>query len=241
MKKKLPNNFTVLIGGEKGGTGKSTIATNIALMLKLAGYDTHLVDCDKQMSSLKLASRRSANEIQPQLICTHLQGDQLQVPLADLSGKYEAVVIDSGGQDSVELRSAMISPSVSLLIVPIQPGFFDVETLMDMNKLVSTSKIYNPNLQSKCLISRASTHYLDTTAEEARSFIQAELDSLTDLTTVVHDRKPFGYSVATGECVYEYEQRARSKDKKATSEICSLFQEITGIKFSNSAKGRKSK
>ncbi|NJM67555.1 MAG: hypothetical protein HC851_18725 [Acaryochloris sp. RU_4_1] len=239
MKKKLPDNFTVLIGGEKGGTGKSTIATNMALMLKLAGYDTHLVDCDKQMSSLKLSSRRSANEIKPQLICTHLQGDQLQVPLADLSEKYEAVVIDSGGQDSVELRSAMISPSVTLLVVPIQPGFFDVETLMDMNKLVSTSKIYNPNLEARCLISRASTHYLDTTAEEARVFIQSELNSLKDMKTVIRDRKPFGYSVATGECVYEYELRTHAKEKKATSEICDLFQEITGFKFINSYEGRK--
>lgn len=237
-KKKLPDNFTVLIGGEKGGTGKSTIAINIALMLKLAGYDTHLVDCDKQMSSLKLSSRRSANEIEPQLVCTHLQGDQLQVPLADLSEKYEAVVIDSGGQDSVELRSAMISPSVNQIIVPIQPGFFDVETLMGMNKLVSTSKIYNPKLESKCLISRASTHYQDTTASEARAFIQSELDALKDMETVVRDRKPYGYSVASGECVYEYENRTRAKDKKATKEICSLFQEITGFEFTNMYEGR---
>ncbi len=34
----------ILIGGEKGGTGKTTIATNLSAMRSLAGRDVLLID-----------------------------------------------------------------------------------------------------------------------------------------------------------------------------------------------------
>ena len=40
----------ILIGGEKGGTGKTTLATNLATMHALNGKDVLLVDTDKQFS-----------------------------------------------------------------------------------------------------------------------------------------------------------------------------------------------
>ena len=38
----------VLVGGEKGGTGKTTISTNIASLRSHAGKDVLLVDTDQQ-------------------------------------------------------------------------------------------------------------------------------------------------------------------------------------------------
>jgi len=220
----------ILVGGEKGGTGKSTIATNLAIMFKLAGFDTHLVDCDTQQTSLKLSNRRSAQGTKPSLICTHLAGSQLQVPLVDLSEKYDVIVIDCGGQDSVELRSAMISPCVDLIIIPIQAGYFDLETLVNMNKLVHTSKIYNSRLVAKCLINRAPTHSNITVASEARDFIQHELEHLSVFDTVICDRVSYSYAVAKGESVVEYEKRTR-RDGKATQEVAKLYEEITNLSF----------
>jgi chromosome partitioning protein len=226
----LSDNLTILVGGEKGGTGKSTIATNLAIMLKIAGFDTHLVDCDRQKTALRLATRRTASQMNPTLVATHLSGDQLQVPLADLSEKYDAVIIDCGGQDSVELRSAMISPSVSLMIIPIQAGYFDIETLVHMNGLVSTSKIYHPKLKAKCLINRAPTHSLITVTQEAKQFINDDLDQVGLFETVLHDRVNYGYAVAQGQCVAEYEIDSK-RNNKATREMCRLFLEITGKEF----------
>lgn len=37
----------VLFGGEKGGTGKSTLATNLAVWLARQGRDVLLVDTDR--------------------------------------------------------------------------------------------------------------------------------------------------------------------------------------------------
>ena len=215
----------ILVGGEKGGTGKSTIATNLATMLKLAGVDTHLVDCDKQLTSLKFATRRTAQGLVPALVCTHLAGNQLHVPLTDLAEKYDAVIIDCGGQDSVELRSAMIAPCVDLMLIPVQAGYFDLETLVTMHQLVQTSHLYNPRLVAQCVINRAPTHAQVSVADEARAFITDELPGLGVLETVLHDRVSYSYAVAKGESVLEYEQRAK-RDGKATAEMLGLYQEV---------------
>lgn len=215
----------ILVGGEKGGTGKSTIATNLATMLKLVGLDTHLVDCDKQLTSLKFATRRAAQGMAPALVCTHVAGNQLHVPLADLAEKYDAVIIDCGGQDSVELRSAMIAPCVDLLLIPVQAGYFDLETLVTMAQLVQTAQVYNPRLVARCLINRAPTHAQVNVAAEARAFITDELPQLGVLQTILHDRISYSYAVATGEAVVEYEHRMK-RDGKATAEMRALYQEL---------------
>ncbi len=50
--------MVILIGGEKGGTGKTTIATNLAALRALAGHDVLLVDTDSQGSASYWASSR---------------------------------------------------------------------------------------------------------------------------------------------------------------------------------------
>lgn len=222
--------FTILIGGEKGGTGKSTVATNLATMLTIAGKDTHLIDCDKQQTSLKFANRRATQELSPPIVSTHLAGDQLQVPLADLAKRYEAIVIDVGGQDSVELRASMITPSVQRMIIPVQAGYFDLETLVTMDNLVKTSRVYNPSLKAYCLINRAPTHTQVTVAKEAKEFISEELDHLELLETILHDRVSYSYAAAKGECVVEHEYRAK-RDGKASREMCNLYKEIVEERF----------
>ncbi len=48
-----------VVGGTKGGSGKSTVATNLAVMLSLAGRDVLLVDADDQETSKDFTSLRN--------------------------------------------------------------------------------------------------------------------------------------------------------------------------------------
>ena len=42
----------ILVGGEKGGTGKSTVAINLAVEFAKIGQQVLLVDCDEDVSNL---------------------------------------------------------------------------------------------------------------------------------------------------------------------------------------------
>ncbi len=52
-----------VVGGTKGGSGKSTVATNLAVMLSTAGRDVLLVDADDQETATDFTNLR--NETRP--------------------------------------------------------------------------------------------------------------------------------------------------------------------------------
>ncbi len=101
------------IGWEKGGTGKSTMATNLAAAHVINGHDVILVDADKQC---RLCNLRDENGHTPRVLGVQKLGKTLHIELKELEKRYETVVGDSGGRDSVELRSAMLVGKVVSLV-----------------------------------------------------------------------------------------------------------------------------
>ena len=58
----------LVFGGEKGGTGKTTLATNIAAMLALKGKDVLLLDTDKQGTASFWATIREEDGVEPRVL-----------------------------------------------------------------------------------------------------------------------------------------------------------------------------
>ena len=102
------NNMLILIGGEKGGAGKTTLATNMAAMRALAGRDVLLIDTDPQGSANSWSQSRDDESITPRVACVQKFGKGLPAEVKDLSKRYQDIIIDAGGRDSVELRSALV-------------------------------------------------------------------------------------------------------------------------------------
>lgn len=65
--------------------------------------------------------------------------------IQDLAKRYQDIIIDAGGRDSVELRMSMVVANV--MVVPVQAGQFDIWTLGRMSDLVEQAKSFNPNLR----------------------------------------------------------------------------------------------
>ena len=78
----------ILIGGEKGGTGKTTIATNLAAMRALAGRDVLLIDTDPQGSANYWVQSRDELEIMPRVACVQKFGKGLPAEVKDLAKRY---------------------------------------------------------------------------------------------------------------------------------------------------------
>src|SRR4051812_45099489 len=111
----------ILFGGEKGGTGKSTLATNMAVYLAVRGEDVLLVDTDAQGSATDWAAMRADN---PELAPVHCVGKtgNITKSLLDLKARYSQIIVDAGGKDSRELRSA--AAAVDKMYVPIKASQF---------------------------------------------------------------------------------------------------------------------
>lgn len=125
----------VLIGSEKGGVGKSTLAAHAAVRLAMTGKPTFLVDADPQQTSWRWAmARKKYRREAPAVESATFVGD-LRPELEKLAKTYGHIVIDCGGADSVALRSAMMW--AHRMIIPSRVARRDIETLQHVSKLVS--------------------------------------------------------------------------------------------------------
>ena len=209
----------VLIGGEKGGTGKTTIATNLAALRALAGRDVLLVDTDPQGSANYWASSRDEDGIKPRVACIQKFGKGLQGEVQDLASRYQDIIIDAGGRDSVELRAAMVVAHKAF--VPIQASQFDIWTLGRMNDLVVVAQGFNTDLRAWVVISRGPTNPSVTEIAEAGEIL-GDFENLDLAASVIRDRIAYRKAARDGRSVAEL----KPVDPKASSEVNAFYAEV---------------
>jgi len=212
----------VLFGGEKGGTGKTTLATNMAAMLALQGRDVLLLDTDRQGTASFWATVREDSEVEPRISCVQKFGKSLASQVRDLAERYDEIVIDAGGRDSVELRYAL--GVCDRAYIPVQPFQFDIWTIRQMDELVEMAQGLNQNLEAFLVLNRVSTNPIVREDQETRDFFNEEgFQNLSLLNSNLRDRIAFRKSAREGISVVEWKQ-----DRKATAEMNKLFKEVYG-------------
>ena len=217
----------LLIGGEKGGTGKTTIATALAVLRAQAGHDVLLVDTDKQGSATTWAAAREEASAQPRLPCVGMQGLTTAGDLRTMAVRFADVIVDAGGRDSVELRYALTV--ADRLYIPITPGQFDVWTLAKMAELIEQARPFNEGLAGLVVLNRASANPVVGETREAGE--AARETGLGLARTPVRDRIVHRYAVRAGLCAIEY----RPEDRKASAELRALYAEV----FDSAAAGQE--
>lgn len=208
------------VGGEKGGPGKTTIATNLAALASLNKIDVLLVNTDPQDSAGSWASNRGALHPEKKSIsCISLRGEMIAKDIQDLSKRYQLLIIDAGGRDSIELRAALVV--TDLLLIPIRPSQLDVWTLPKLNEILAMVAPINPTLKTYVLANQVHP----TSFDRARTDLRNLLDNyprLTLLRTFIGSRAAYQNAICEGLSVNEMPNR----DVKATSEILNLYGEI---------------
>ena len=111
------------VGGTKGGSGKTSAATNLAIMRIRAGRKTLLVDVDEQRSASEFVEQREALG-HGTLPCVQLVGQNVVAQLRVLAPNYDDIIVDTGGRDTQSERSALLASDV--LLLPFQPGNYDL-------------------------------------------------------------------------------------------------------------------
>jgi chromosome partitioning protein len=136
----------IVVGNEKGGTGKTTLAMHLAVALVRAGQRVATVDADTRQRSLThwidnrrdwFRRRQSEVAVAPHICLPQIEAntrDELQhfeQELASLRRDLNFVVIDTPSRESevVELAHAMADTLVS----PINNSFVDIDVLASVD------------------------------------------------------------------------------------------------------------
>ncbi len=130
-------------GGIKGGSGKTTFTTNLAVIRAAHGQEVVLIDADEQETSNDFTQLRAEHlDGKPGYLCNKQSGMGVRTAALQLAQKYDDIIIDTGGRDTASQRAALSVADV--LIVPFVPRSFDVWTLERVTNLIAEIKPAQP-------------------------------------------------------------------------------------------------
>jgi len=213
------------VGGIKGGSGKTTIATNIAIFLSQQGYDVLLIDADDQETTSDFCQfREQTLGGDLGFTAVKLSGSQLATQVRKLAEKYKFIVIDTGGRDTSSQRAAM---TVShLYLVPFVPNSFDVWTLTKVVNLINEIQAVNPNLISAAFLNRVK--HKSAYAEDSMALLK-ESESLQLLEQTIGDRTAYVHASTQGLSIFEY----KPVNPQAVDEMSKLFSDALNLLSTN--------
>jgi chromosome partitioning protein len=131
---------TIVVGNEKGGSGKSTVAMHLIVALLLQGARVGSIDLDARQGTLSryVEHRKSRSKLGPALpLPEHLALDpagdvsvdeaQLTNALDYLAARCDIVVIDTPGSD--QPLSRLAHSHADLLVTPLNDSLLDLDPL----------------------------------------------------------------------------------------------------------------
>ena len=198
---------------QKGGSGKTTVATHLAHAISNTGASVVLGDCDPQGSAREWADC-GGGDLLPVI------GLDRVASLRDLSTIQADFLILDGPPKHSDLTAAAIRVS-DLVIMPIQPSPYDLWAVDDLVQLVAERReISGGQPKAAFLISRAIPRTVI-----AREILEplAEYEGIPVLDSRTYQRVSYPASAASGTTVLT------GDDESAKAEILSLQAEILGL------------
>lgn len=205
----------ILVGGIKGGSGKTTIATNLTVIRALAGKDVLLIDADDQETSYDFTLQRNqAMANNAGYTCIKLTGAAVRTEGIRLAKKYDDIIIDSGGRDTTSQRAAI--SLADIMLVPFLPRSFDLWTLDKVAELVQEMLLANQTLKPYSFLNRTDPRGADNHETEKELKNQPLISFIN---TPIGARKAFSNAASSGKAVTEL----KPLDDKAACEILNLY------------------
>lgn len=119
--------YVVCAVTEKGGSGKSTFVTNMAVQWQAMNKRVLVLDLDPQRSVATWSQVRAVSEeALPGVEVAYIEGNMLGKILANLRNDYDMVWLDVPGADNGLLRMALMQ--ADLAVIPSTVGGFDFLT-----------------------------------------------------------------------------------------------------------------
>ncbi len=134
---------------QKGGVGKTTLATNIATALSQKGKKVLFIDADQQGSALDWSAARKGELLFP---VVGLPKDSLHRELPALVAPYDWAIIDGPPRVYNVAKSAIAAADV--VVIPVQPSPYDVWAAKEIVDLISEVRVIKASLNAVFAVNR---------------------------------------------------------------------------------------
>lgn len=210
--------IALAIVSQKGGSGKTTLATHLAAAATAAGYVTCLVDTDPQATAAAWGDWRGKAE--PEVITA--PPARLVRTLEDASKLgAEVIVIDTPPHADAAAREAV--KAADLVLIPCRPRAFDLHAIQATAELASFSG------KKAFVVFNASPPRAPALFADASALVRKL--GLDVAPIMIADRAAFHHSTAQGKTAFEIDPTG-----KAAEEINTLWEWVcnqTNMKSQN--------
>ena len=214
----------IVTGGVKGGIGKSTISSNLAVLAARDGLKVLLVDADSsdQQTTLRWAAERNSNPAATASVTTiALHGRSIRAELLRLVRDYDLVIVDPGARDSDTQRMALAAADLAL--IPYPPRGPDVWTIDAVTAMLAHVREVNPGLRAFVFINKADSRGENNA--EAEAALADHSDSVESLPVRVGNRIALPNAHVLGLSAVELPR----PDPKAQGELEGLYRAVITI------------
>ena len=196
---------------QKGGVGKTTLATNVAMCLAEQGRRVLLIDADHQGSALDWKAARGELQSFPVI---GLPRDTIHREIGTLASGYDWVIIDGPPRISTVAKSAIAASDI--VVIPVQPSPYDVWAARDIVDLIAEVRVVKDLIAVFAVNRRIVGTAIGRDVEKALADYPIGV-----LKTVICQRVSFAESAADGRTVLETEPAGQ-----AAGEVRGLVAEI---------------
>jgi len=187
---------TLAVVAQKGGTGKTTLALNLAALAASDGLRVALVDCDPQRSAASWWETRESDDI---TLIERTASDLPMIQEAARADGYDLLVVDT--RPSVEAETMQAIQSATVAVIPTRPGILDLRAVAATAQLVTASDTPGVIVLNQCPPPRSENE--PTLTAEARTV--ANTLGLPVAPPVVSMRAALSYCLNDGRSASEYE------------------------------------
>jgi chromosome partitioning protein len=187
----------IAILNQKGGVGKTTLATHVAGELARSGRSVTMIDADPQGSALDWAQRRKEGAYPRLFGVVGLPRETVHVEAPELAKTTDFVVIDGPPRVTALARSVLLASD--LVLVPVQPSPYDVWASISMLAMIDEARAFRRALKAAFVVNRR------VTGTVIGRKVRAALGSqrIPTLASDVSQRIVFAESVAAGRVAAE--------------------------------------
>lgn len=203
---------TIAILGQKGGTGKTTLATALAVRAEMDGRSVALIDLDPQGSARKWAKRRSSETL---AVARRDPYELVETLTALRKGGADLVLIDTPGK--IEAAATAAAKSADLALIPVRATALDLDALDDFGDLLRLAGDPPAYVVLNAVPPQGRAH------ESARQVIEKK-HGLKVCPVTLCQRAAYAAAMINGQTATEYEPQG-----KAAQEIDALYSLILSI------------